>query len=176
MKYRLPTTQDIDILRDYVEEHYSNYERSIIASNGLTTMDYNKWVEKINRNSKEADDDWGTYYLYLVIDDKGRLVGLLNIRYNLTDDLREKYGDVGYGVRPSERRKGYATKMLKYAISVCKKKNMKSVIVGCYDDNIGSKNVIMKNGGVLYKNDYEEKDLSENWKIKLKRNFYKINL
>ena len=83
MKYRLPTIEDLDILREYVEEHYSNYERSISASNGLTSMDYNKWVEKINRNSEKADDDWGKYYLYLVFDERKKLVGLLNIRYNL---------------------------------------------------------------------------------------------
>ena len=35
MKYRLPKYEDIDILKDYVEEHYSNYERNISASNCL---------------------------------------------------------------------------------------------------------------------------------------------
>ena len=41
MNYRLPTMNDYDILKEYVEEHYSNYERSISASLGLTDMDYN---------------------------------------------------------------------------------------------------------------------------------------
>ena len=38
MKYRLPEYEDINILKDYVEEHYSNYERSISASLGMTNM------------------------------------------------------------------------------------------------------------------------------------------
>lgn len=97
MNYRLPTMNDYDILKEYVEEHYSNYERSISASLGLTDMDYKDWVEKINRNSEVADDEWGNYYLYLVFDND-KLIGLLNIRYNLTDELRNLYGDIGYVV------------------------------------------------------------------------------
>ena len=175
MEYRLPTINDKDILKNYVIEHYSNYERSISASNGLTNMDYNKWVEKINRNSLEADDDWGKYLLYLVFDNN-KLIGLLNIRYDLTDELRNKYGDIGYGVRPSERGKGYATKMLKYALDICREKNMSYVILGCYEKNIASNKVITKNGGILYRDDIEIKKLSDAWEIELKENYYKIEL
>ena len=69
MKYRLPKYEDIDILKEYVEEHYSNYERSISASNGMTNMNYKEWVEKIDRNTEKADDEWGKYFLYLAFDD-----------------------------------------------------------------------------------------------------------
>lgn len=175
MNYRLPTINDYDILKEYVEEHYSNYERSISASVGLTEMNYKDWVNKVNRNSEIADDEWGKYYLYLVFDND-KLIGLLNIRYNLTDELRNQYGDIGYGVRPSERKKGYATKMLKYALDVCKEKNMIDVILGCYENNYGSNKTIQKNNGVLYRNDYEEKILNDNWEIKLKCNYYRIKL
>ena len=108
MEYRLPTINDYEILKDYVTEHYANYEKSITASVFLTESNYYDWVEKINRNSEVADDEWGKYYLYLVFDNN-KLVGLLDIRFDLTDDLRNKYGDIGYGVRPSERNKGYGT-------------------------------------------------------------------
>ncbi len=175
MNYRLPTYDDYEILKEYVEEHYSNYERSISASIDLTNMDYKEWVDKVNRNSEVRDDEWGKYYLYLVFD-ANKLIGLLNIRYNLSDELRERYGDIGYGVRPSERRKGYATKMLEYALNVCKEKEMQSVILGCYEDNYASNKTILKNGGKLYKTTIEEKKLNDNWSINLKCNYYKINL
>ncbi len=123
MNYRLPTLEDYEILKEYVIEHYSNHERSISASLGMTNMKYEDWVEKVNRNSEKTDDEWGRYYLYLAFD-KDKLVGLLNIRYDLSDNLKELYGDIGYGVRPSERRKGYATKMLEYALQVCKEKKL----------------------------------------------------
>ena len=77
MKYRLPKYEDIAILKDYVEEHYSNYERNISASNWMTNMNFKEWVEKINRNTEKADDEWGKYFLYLAFDDNEKLVGLL---------------------------------------------------------------------------------------------------
>ena len=175
MKYRLPTLEDYEILKDYVIEHYSNHERSISASLGMTNMKYEDWVNKVNRNSEEATDEWGRYYLYLAFDDD-RLIGLLNIRYDLSDDLKELYGDIGYGVRPSERRKGYATQMLKDALEICKEKQMKEVIVGCYEKNYGSNRTIQKNGGVLYRTSETKKKLSDEWSITLKDNFYKIKL
>lgn len=175
MKYRLPIESDYELLKEYVIEHYSNHEKSITASLGMTNMNYKEWFDKINRNSHMADDEWGRYYLYLVFDNE-KLVGLLNIRFDLPDNLRELYGDIGYGVRPSERRKGYATQMLKYALDVCREKNMSEVILGCYKDNYGSNKTILKNGGVLYKTSEEQQKLSDSWSITLKSNYYKIKL
>lgn len=175
MNYRLPTYDDYEILNDYVSEHYANYERSISASNNLTNMNYKEWVDKINRNVHTPDDDWGRYYLYLVFDNN-KLIGLLNIRFDLTEDLKNKYGEIGYGVRPSERRKGYATKMLSYALNICKDLGMKKVILGCYKDNIGSNKTIINNGGTLNREDCEEIKLSSEWNIKLNSNYYEIEL
>ena len=138
-------------------------------------MKYEEWVAKVNRNCEIADDEWGKYYLYLVFDDN-KLIGLLHIRFDLTDDLRDSYGDIGYGVRPKERRKGYATKMLNYALDVCREKNMTEAIMACYTDNFGSNKTIQKNGGVLYRTDTEERKISDEWTITLKNNYYKIKL
>ena len=53
---------------------------------------------------------------------------------------------------------------------------MKDVILGCYEENLGSNKTILKNGGLLFKNDYEDRELSDNWKIELKCNYYRIEL
>ena len=108
MIYRLPELQDKDILQQYVQEHFDNNESSISASLGLASSDYAQWVEKIKTNALTGDDEWGKSLLYLCFDD-GNFIGLLSIRYELPKALSEKYGDIGYGVRPSERKKGYAT-------------------------------------------------------------------
>ncbi|MBE5778753.1 MAG: GNAT family N-acetyltransferase [Clostridiales bacterium] len=168
MIYRLPETGDRDMLLEYVQEHSANQETSISASHGLTSSDYSQWVEKIQKNASAGDDLWGKSLLYLCLDD-GRLIGLLSIRYQLPESLTEKFGDIGYGVRPSERNKGYATSMLRYALSVCKEKGKREVVLSCYKDNLPSARVIRKNGGILIEenNRYNEDRISQYYSIKL---------
>jgi predicted acetyltransferase len=168
MIYRLPEISDKSILQEYMQEHYDNRENSISASLGLPASEYTDWVEKIQKNSFVGDEEWGKSLLYLCFDNN-KLIGLLSIRYELTENLTKKYGDIGYGVRPSERNKGYATTMLYYALSVCKDKGKDNVLLGCYKDNLASAATIKKNGGVLVdENDnYNEGKISQYYSIKL---------
>ena len=168
MIYRLPEIDDKDILREYIQEHYDNKETSISASMGLLAAEYADWVEKIQRNASVGDEQWGKSLLYLCFEND-KLIGLLSIRYELPESLTKKYGDIGYGVKPSERNKGYATAMLRYALSVCKEKGMDKVLLGCYKDNLASAATIQKNGGVLV----EENDNYNEGRIS---RYYSINL
>lgn len=168
MNYRLPRLNDEMILHEYLQEHYDIGESSISASLGLSSSDYSKWVRKIQHNASVGDDEWGKSLLYLCFD-KIKLIGLLSIRYELPQKLSEKYGDIGYGVRPSERKRGYATDMLRYALSVCKEKGMNQAVLGCYRDNFASAATIQKNGGLLFaENDnYMNGRISQYYLIKL---------
>ncbi|MBO4990063.1 MAG: GNAT family N-acetyltransferase [Clostridia bacterium] len=168
MEYRLPILADEDILAEYVREHYLHQENSISASLGLIESDFDDWVEKINRNATIGDCEWGKSLLYLCFDQQ-MLIGLLSIRYNLPKELSKKYGDIGYGVRPTKRNKGYATAMLKYALSVCKEKGLTEVVLGCYKDNVASSATIKKNGGVLFgeEDGYKKGKVSAYYLIKL---------
>ena len=148
MLYRLPQPEDEALLKAYMQEHYDHSEASISASLGLPACEYAAWVEKIHRNASTGDEHWGRSLLYLCFD-QGRLIGLVSIRYALPEALSESIGDVGYGVRPSERNKGYATMMLRHALNVCREQGMTRVTLGCYRDNLASVRVILKNGGVL---------------------------
>ena len=58
-------------------------------------------------------------------------------------------GHIGDGIRPSERRKGYATKMIGLALEECKKLGLDKVLMVCDKNNVGSAKSIMNNGGVL---------------------------
>lgn len=82
-------------------------------------------------------------------------VGAVNIRHYLNEGLRRTGGHIGDGIRPGERRKGYATAMLALALKECKKLGIDRVLVCCDKDNIGSAKAIVKNGGVL-ENEVEE--------------------
>ena len=168
MEYRLPEIKDEDILKIYIREHHDNGETGISAGLGLLSADYTEWVAKIKNNALSGDEQWGKSLLFLCFDGD-RLIGLLSIRYELPELLSEKYGDIGYGVRPSERNKGYATAMLEYALSVCKEKGMEKVIVGCYKDNPASAATIKKNGGTLIteNENYKEGRISQYYLIRL---------
>ena len=158
LKYRLPKIEDEKIVSEYVKEHYDNNEKELHGSNRLDSMNFIDWVKQIENNTKISAGEWGRSLTYLVFNDD-KLIGLLNIRYELSEELKEKYGDIGYGVRPLERRKGYATQMLRFAIDECKNRKMESVILGCYKDNLASSKTIIKNGGVLIKESkIDEKD------------------
>jgi len=88
-----------------------------------------------------------TYYVKELKD--GKLLGAVNIRYYLTKSTYETWGHIGFGVRPSERKKGYATEMLTMALDECRQMKMEKVFLGCLENNIGSAKTIEKCGGVL---------------------------
>ena len=151
-----------------MQEHYDNNEFGISASMGLPVSEYDEWVKTIHRNASVGDAEWGRSLLYLCFVND-RLVGLLSIRYELPDNLSNIYGDIGYGVRPADRNKGCATMMLHYALSVCKEKGRKKVLLGCYKDNVASAATIKRNGGVLVceNENYSEGKVSQYYSIEL---------
>lgn len=87
--------------------------------------------------------------LYFLVNDAGRILGASHLRHELNEDLAEYGGHIGYGIRPSERRKGYAELMLKMMLDMLKEIGYKRILITCDDDNIGSARTIEKNGGIL---------------------------
>ena len=77
------------------------------------------------------------------------MVGAVNIRHYLNEGLLLNGGHIGDGVRPSERRKGIATKMIALALDECRKLGIRKVLMVCDKDNIGSAKSIQNNGGIL---------------------------
>ena len=176
MQFRLPELSDKKEIISYIEEHYAHHENNLSASTKLTSTNYEEWVEKIHNNVIIPDKVWGKSYTYLVFNDNKKLVGMLSIRHDLPDELVQKYGHIGYGVRPSERRKGYATKMLSYALKECKKLGLNKVILGCYKQNVGSAKTILKNGGKLIREVNDMKQINNYYTINLVNQFYEIDI
>ena len=166
MQLRKPKLEDKMNLLNYVLEHYINGEMNICAANEMPIIPYEEWIKKIKADEKGKNKEWGISEIY-VLEDNNEILGMLNIRYTLSEEKAEKYGHIGYGVRPKARKKGYATYMLKEALKKCKKRGMTEVIITCYEKNIASQKIILNNNGEFYKKD----------KIKGKDSvFYKINL
>jgi predicted acetyltransferase len=78
-----------------------------------------------------------------------KIVGRLSLRHELNDFLRRVGGHVGYGVVASERRKGYATEMLRQSLPRARLLAIRRLLVTCDDDNLGSQRTVEKCGGVL---------------------------
>ncbi|MEF2965852.1 GNAT family N-acetyltransferase [Paenibacillus sp. M1] len=92
-------------------------------------------------------DGWVSDSTFWLIDNNNRVVGAVNIRHQLSEYLYHAGGHIGYGIRPSERRKGYATKLLELSLVEAKKLGIEEVLVVCDADNVGSEKTIIKNGG-----------------------------
>ncbi len=92
-----------------------------------------------------------------------RLVGMIQVRHYFNDYLSKFGGHIGYSIKPNERRKGYATLMLKAVLPYCKEIGLDKILISCIDSNIGSEKTILNNGGV-YESTVYEKDNKRNLK------------
>jgi len=90
----------------------------------------------------------------------GRIFGVFNLRHRLTDGLRQFGGHVGYSVRPSERRHGHGTTLLRAAIELAKELGIEELLVTCDRSNVASAGVIVRCGGRL-EDCWQVEDLGE---------------
>lgn len=92
-----------------------------------------------------------------------KLVGMIQVRHRFNDYLEKYAGNIGYSVRPSERRKGYAKEMLEMVLPFCRKVGIDKVMITCIDGNIGSEKTILANGGI-YESTIHEPNSNRNLK------------
>jgi predicted acetyltransferase len=82
--------------------------------------------------------------------DGAEFLGRIAVRHQLTDQLRIAGGHIGYDVRPTARRQGHATSMLRAALRRAPSLGVSpSALITCDTTNIGSRKAIETNGGVL---------------------------
>lgn len=152
--------QIIDMLKEWIDYNNNNPTNNspwAIFKNDFNNFDY--YLD--NLDLKEAQDGKVPDSTFFCLDeDKNRIVGAVNIRHYLSSYLLKYGGHIGLGIRPSERRKGYATNMLGLALIECKKLGISKVLMVCDKNNIGSAKSIIYNGGVL-ENEFEENGIIE---------------
>lgn len=103
-----------------------------------------------------------TQFFYIRKSDN-RLVGMIQVRHYFNDWLSRFGGHIGYSIKPCERRKGYATSMLRAILPYCKDLSLGKILITCIDGNIGSEKAILNNGGV-YESTVHEPDMKRNLK------------
>jgi predicted acetyltransferase len=86
------------------------------------------------------------FFLIRKSDDK--VIGMIQVRHCFNEYLEKYAGHIGYSVRPSERRKGYAKRMLAMTLPYCLELGIDRVLITCAEGNLGSEKTILENGGV----------------------------
>lgn len=132
-----------------MEEWYASGEK--IVPSVIARYDYQDFDNYINRLDNNVEKDGYVPYstLFCLDEERDLFVGAVNIRHYLNESLLLNGGHIGDGVRPSERRKGVATRMICLALEECKKIGLDKVLMVCDKKNIGSAKSIVNNGGVL---------------------------
>ena len=104
--------------------------------------------------------------------DKGNtLIGTCRLRTELRNVESNLDGHIGYDIRPSCRKLGYGTVVLKLALEEIRVYGIKNILITCDEDNIGSRKIIEKNGGYYEKTFFdksEQKNVRRYW-INLER-------
>jgi predicted acetyltransferase len=101
-----------------------------------------------NESSVNLPEGWVPTSTYWLVVNDIRVVGAVNLRHWLNEKLLKTGGHIGYGIRPSERQKGYATELLKQSLLKVRELGIDKALVVCDAINIGSEKTIRNNGGV----------------------------
>lgn len=127
-----------------------------------------EWISYVEamRRRETCPKDLVDSDIYLAVrkaDDK--VIGLTELRHHIDHPVLGTWGGhIGYCVRPSEQRKGYAGMILRQALEQCRIYGIHKVLLTCSEDNLASERTIRGGGGV-----YEKTVWAEPLKMNMKR-------
>ncbi|MFC5464160.1 GNAT family N-acetyltransferase [Lederbergia graminis] len=142
---------------DYESEYLSFYQEWKESGEvmvpwviSLEPSNFQEMIKSLLDSEKEENipEKWVPASTYWLVDENKKVIGAVNIRHRLTKRLLDRGGHIGYGIRPSEPRKGYATKLLSLSLQKTRELGLEKVLVTCDEHNIASEKTILNNGGV----------------------------
>ena len=145
----------LDCAFEFGDGHRDGFATDSISDDQLKDPDrFADWVATRVSYADEATElppDRVHDTLSWIVDERepDRILGSISLRHRLNDFLLAVGGHIGYGVRPSARRRGVATAALALALEQAKSLGVQRVLVTCQDGNLASARTIERNGGVL---------------------------
>ena len=172
MNFKLvePTLEMEKEYNNYISEWEKSGEEIVPYASRRSIGEYGKLITcwKDQTTSKSYEEGLVPASLYFLIDENMRIYGALHIRHELNDYLLNYGGHIGYGIRPCERKNGYATKMLSLSLSIVKGLGIKKALVTCDKNNIASAKTIIDNNGMLENEVIESERVTQRYWIKIK--------
>lgn len=165
-----PTLELKEKALDYRKEHFQHGEQVICGSELFDkTESYEEWLSSVTQNAdpKTVNENWvvtDTFFAIRKSDDK--IIGIIDLRHTLNEFLKD-LGNCGYSVRPSERKKGYATEMLYQLLQIAREANLKELHISVEKGNTASMKVIQKNGGIYGRSFSFENETADIYRISL---------
>ncbi len=167
IKLVVPTAEMKEAALAFKQEFLDRGERTINGSELLDQMDsYEEWLASITANTDPmtVNPEWVVTDTFFAEDETGKIVGVIDLRHELNGFLKD-FGHSGYSVRPSERRKGYATRMLEMIRVVAKNAGLPSLQLSVERTNEPSVKTIVKNGGVYERSFEHEGEAADVYRI-----------
>lgn len=148
LKLIKPTIEHKDQALEYVQEFEDNNSNIYGISWLKKYLDnYEWWLEILKNNeSKETVELWRVpakqFILIRELDNK--LIWFIQARLELNENLLQHWWHIWYSIRPSERKKHYATAQLFSVLNIYKDLSVEKVLLTCDKVNIWSAKTIQK--------------------------------
>ena len=155
---------DIDRKEDAIEfiNEFYEFKSDINGTGGLQRFldNYEGWLDKLQqdytRTASEEKVPARTFFLVRSSDD--RIVGMINIRLALNENLKKFGGHIGYSIRPTERGKGYNKINLYLGLKVCQEYGIDKVLMDADKDNPASWKTMEDLGGVNVREFFDDEN------------------
>lgn len=136
--------------KESYEKYYNSWKNEEIIPKNTDLKNYDSFedmVEKLSL-SKMNKTNLLVPNTTLFLFHKSEILGAVNIRFRLNEDLEKHGGHINFGVTPKARGNGYSRFMTRYAIDYLESLGVDEVLLNADIENAPSIKTLLKNNSV----------------------------